>query len=303
MEKVLYDELKHDNYLENSINIEDAKFTLQFDHGLIPGYNVNSRDVNDFLDIHQSRSQILHSHEGYEFFYVKDESINILFDKKEETFERGTIIIIPPKTKHRLIDPWYGRTYSFFFTIEKNNLKTDFSLYSKFAQLFEKDYFSFRTQHNFSNTIDAMDQAESDGNYFMFSYHFHGILAHIITASDESGTITTRVDSTSTRLYKLNLLINSYYTQNISIKEIADELSLSTRQLNRIIQKKYGCKFRTLITSKRMELAANLLLSGEELTILEVSVRSGYNSPKGFYTAFKNHYGCLPNEFKEKNQN
>jgi len=298
MEKIVQNELIHGNYLEKKIHIEDMTCTLHIDKGIVP--YIKKSDSENLGNSHSQKDHILHSHMAYEFFMIRDEKVTILFDE-EKTFEKGSIVIIKPNVKHRVVDPWLGRTYSFLFSVQKNRLESEVGLYSAFCDLFDGDYFVTTASKDTASMVISFNFASFKNNLNMMSYCFHGLIAQLTDTSVEShsdGQFIT--DSDSSRLHKLNILINSYFNQNISISEMAEELKISTRQLNRIIQKNYGCKFRRLIISKRMELASNLLLADKTLSIIDVAMRSGYNSANGFYAAFKDYFGCLPNEYRDK---
>ena len=226
MEKIVQNELIHGNYLEKKIHIEDMTCTLHIDKGIVP--YIKKSDSENLGNSHSQKDHILHSHMAYEFFMIRDEKVTILFDE-EKNFEKGSIVIIKPNVKHRVVDPWLGRTYSFLFSVQKNRLESEVGLYSAFCDLFDGDYFVTTASKDTASMVISFDFASFKNNLNMMSYCFHG-----------------------------------------------------------------------LIISKRMELASNLLLADKTLSIIDVAMRSGYNSANGFYAAFKDYFGCLPNEYRDK---
>ena len=104
-------------------------------------------------------------------------------------------------------------------------------------------------------------------------------------------------DGNISRIHKINTLANVYYDRNISIEDIAKLLFLSTRQANRIIQNYYGCTWRELVIQKRMMVAADLL-QNTEMTVEEISEYVGYESVRGFYSAFKKYYKKPPSAYR-----
>ena len=138
----------------------------------------------------------------------------------------------------------------------------------------------------------------------MLCLYFHQFILGLISSVDpkyqdyhtQGGSI---VDSNLSRIYKIDTIMNLNYSKNISLNMIADELKISTRQVNRIIQGYYGLKFKELISEMRMRATVNLLCN-TNLKIIDICNYVGYNSLKGFYAAFKNRYGCLPSEYRKK---
>lgn len=85
-----------------------------------------------------------------------------------------------------------------------------------------------------------------------------------------------------------------------SQQSIAESLCLSTRQLQRQLQKE-GSSFTALLKSVRKKLAQQYLLQHYR-PITEVALLLGFADHSNFTRAFKSWFDCTPTEFRERNQ-
>ncbi len=102
-------------------------------------------------------------------------------------------------------------------------------------------------------------------------------------------------------------LIDDYFEQHLhgdaTADEMARQLSLSHRQLSRVLMAYYGMTFREKIRHARMD-RAGWLLRTTALSVSEISQAVGYDSETSFFKAFKAHYGITPLAYrKEKRGN
>ena len=91
--------------------------------------------------------------------------------------------------------------------------------------------------------------------------------------------------------------MRAHFRENITLEQVAKALSLSTKQLSRIIKNTYGQTFRKRITFMRVEEAKKLLLD-KNLTIAQIAFMVGFSTHTGFYKAFKQITGKKPGEWR-----
>lgn len=101
------------------------------------------------------------------------------------------------------------------------------------------------------------------------------------------------------------LLIDNFFERGIFDKQgssvLADQLHLSTRQLNRVLKENYGMGFQEKRIQARMDFAA-LLLRTTDKTVQEIINTVGYNSQTAFYKAFYNQFGMTPLQYRLKHK-
>lgn len=79
----------------------------------------------------------------------------------------------------------------------------------------------------------------------------------------------------------------------LSPADLADELFVSLRTLERVLAATLECSPRQLIVTMKMREARRLLLAGD-LRVGEVASRLGFPTAAHFSTRFKSFYGCAP---------
>lgn len=105
-------------------------------------------------------------------------------------------------------------------------------------------------------------------------------------------------------LHRLELL-QSYITdnlnRNITCRELAGQVFLSTRQLNRIVRDKTGLSVHDFILAFRLKKARELM---EEtgLKLSRIAEQTGFSSEFHLSSAFKKRTGLSPAAFRDKNR-
>ncbi len=103
-----------------------------------------------------------------------------------------------------------------------------------------------------------------------------------------------------------NQIINTTYyyiyknlEHQISLDELAALNSTSKYHYHRIIKEDTGSTLFELISSIRLQKAANLLLTNKDSTIGQIANYCGYLSHSSFIKAFKNKYGFTPTAWRK----
>jgi AraC-like DNA-binding protein len=94
-----------------------------------------------------------------------------------------------------------------------------------------------------------------------------------------------------------------YLEPELTLDQLAIQLSLKPRTLSQVINKLKGQNFFDFINHYRIEEASRLLTHpmDPKITVLEVLYQVGFNSKSSFNTLFKKYTGLTPSEFKKKN--
>lgn len=85
----------------------------------------------------------------------------------------------------------------------------------------------------------------------------------------------------------------------MSSRELAGQIGISQRQLERLIQSYYGVTFREKLLFSRMEMAKELLRT-TELPVNAVADQIGYTSPSYFTKHFRSYTGLTPVQFRQQ---
>ena len=279
-----------DDFNEINTNIEDVSFTLLADRGAEKmGYE------------EKDGGSPVHFHSCYEVFYVREGGMKISIGEKTLKSEKDSVLIVSPKLLHRTkLESGNSSRYCFWFLFEKNSLKTIPSLYEPVKKIFSSDFLYIEKAASLYDSIKSITENFAFGNRTEVSICFYRFIIEIMRKTGNLQTNSPDAlfrDNSVSRTYKIQKIVSTFYMEDISLEFIAEKLCLSTRQVNRIIQGIYGCSYREIISRTRIEAAARLLVTSD-IPVSGIALKVGYQSLRGFYSAFKKHYDCLPKKYR-----
>ena len=123
-------------------------------------------------------------------------------------------------------------------------------------------------------------------------------------AAERAAKLPATRPSTRIELYRRVLrgrdFLLSLSSENVPLNALAREACLSPFHFHRSFTQIFGSTPHQYLTAYRMDRATRLLKS---LTVTEVALESGFESPASFSSLFRRHYGRPPSAFKlSKNQ-
>ncbi|MCR5356887.1 MAG: AraC family transcriptional regulator [Lachnospiraceae bacterium] len=89
-----------------------------------------------------------------------------------------------------------------------------------------------------------------------------------------------------------------YEYATLTLTSLADRLSLSTRQTQRLLMEHYGMNFQSKKTEAKMSAAA-IMLKTKENTITQIADELGYSSVEHFSSAFRKYYDMNASRYRE----
>jgi len=92
--------------------------------------------------------------------------------------------------------------------------------------------------------------------------------------------------------------LNTHGAEALSVEQLADICSLSTRQLQRIFNEHYGLSPKQYFIQKRL-LFAKQLLANSDLPITDIAFASGFNSVRRFNEVIKQSFKATPSEIRK----
>ena len=96
--------------------------------------------------------------------------------------------------------------------------------------------------------------------------------------------------------------IENNYSDNISLKYLAEKYYFNSAYLGQLFKKQYGCSFKEYLNGIRMRKAAEMLLHTDK-KIYEVASQTGYKNLEYFINKFEEAYGVTPTAFRKRNVN
>lgn len=102
------------------------------------------------------------------------------------------------------------------------------------------------------------------------------------------------------RVVKAKLFIDNNYSHNLDLDNISDQAYISKYHFIRLFKSVYGRTPKNYLIKVRMNKAKTLLANGN--SVLEVSMRVGFESPTSFAGAFKKNTGLTPSEYRREQE-
>lgn len=123
------------------------------------------------------------------------------------------------------------------------------------------------------------------------------LLIHLLQLSDKDFSSYTQKYSAQ-NMYVMSALqyIEQNYADKIEVGDIADQLHISSRYLNKLFQKHTNMTLLNYINVFRMNQAI-LLMTDPQLTLTEIASRVGMNDSQHFSKLFKSVIGSSPSLF------
>jgi AraC-like DNA-binding protein len=90
------------------------------------------------------------------------------------------------------------------------------------------------------------------------------------------------------------------FEKNISLKEVSDIANMTPNAFCRYFKQRTNKTFINFLNDIRIGNACKLLLKNNDLSIAEISYRSGFNNLTNFNRKFKEFKGVTPSEYKKK---
>jgi AraC-like DNA-binding protein len=132
---------------------------------------------------------------------------------------------------------------------------------------------------------------------------FAGIAQNEATKYLGSNLTQDQIERYKRRLLDLFRSEKPYLNPEVSLTDLSEKLSVSTKNLSQVINQSFNKSFFDFINSYRINEAQQIFKEStdEKLTVLEVMYQAGFNSKSSFNTAFKKETGQTPSEFRKKN--
>jgi len=246
---------------------------------------------------------VMHFHSGYELFLCQKGCLYVMICNEKISLHDGEMLIVSPSVSHAMMGTEPGSSiHSLYFNIEQNGKRGSLDLYKIISRIICGDYVIIPGLAELGDTIMSIRLKCQEKDIFSLSTLCHQFLMGLVRLTGNIPEKHDKIhsDTQNLRVHNIHIFIHSHLSEAVTIEELASLLRLSARQTSRIIKEKFGCTFKELVTNIRMKKAGELLLQ-TDYKVSEVVSMVGYSSERGFYSAFKNYYGCLPKEYRNKN--
>jgi len=166
--------------------------------------------------------------------------------------------------------------------------------------------FSCNGEHGVYKNLIQLIYYEARNNYIAWENAneaviqnlFRTLVSELVLSGNFSVNYSTEFAGNSSTVDIVKYIHDNYKT--VTLQSVARQFNYCTAYTSRLIKKRTGLGFATLVSEIRLANALSLMME-TELKISDIAESCGYGSPEHFFRTFKEKYGQTPTELR-KNQ-
>ena len=257
----------------------------------------------NFAFTENSTLSVPHDHYDFELHYLKSGSYNEIINDKAHKINESELFIIKPYQIHYRSRLENSKFYDYnfrFLPIKPSETAKDFvkKEYNQIINLFN----NFQTISLNDNFIKFFEGVEKEILNSKFGFvdavksYIQLILLEILRVGN-SDKKETAYEFLGYSRNKIDEFFSQKYLTNVKINDLANDMNLSVRQVNRIMIKYFGVSFKTRLTEMRLlEIALRLKTTND--SALTISRDCGFNNYNNFYTVFIKKFKVTPTKYR-----
>ena len=249
-----------------------------------------------------------HTHSFFEVCYVFEGQGSFRLQSKKYALKRGDLFIARPGQPHEIVaaarQPLGIYFWAYTLTKQDEGAGADAAQIDRLLEDFAASGRAVMgKQPAIHRTLQLM--TEEIGNRSPgYVQALSALMMKLVLDTARAATPAQRMPQPSGRRSSADAVADTaihYLRDNLSrqfeVRDVAAQVNLSERQLNRIFHQITGKSVLAYLTALRMERASQLLLE-QELPIKQISAAVGYPDTRYFTTLFGQRVGVTPGEFR-----
>ncbi len=92
-----------------------------------------------------------------------------------------------------------------------------------------------------------------------------------------------------------------FMNEDLTLYDLAEELSITTHQLSQILNERMAANFNNFVNRYRINESKELLLSEPHRSVISIAFAVGFNTKSSFYNAFSRFTGTTPQDYRRDN--
>lgn len=252
-------------------------------------YELN-RDLKDSIMLSLMSINVCktHFHKQIELIYAHAHSMVIELDQQKLKLSKGDLVIVHSYCLHSYNQVKISTVlcvplkYTSFF----NTFKTSDGAYTiiKKSRGTHKVYRAMKKAKSFK----SLNQYKQDSIFDL-------ILGEIYDAY--TGNISMKSTNADEISIKIIEYINANYAENINLESLADYCGYSRNYISTLFNSSFKCNFNDYLNLIRLHAFVEQQSIAPTASITQTAEKVGFNSPRTFYKAFKEHYKMTPKEY------
>lgn len=253
----------------------------------------------------------LHWHTSLEIIMPYENEYTVVIDGVSHVLQEGDIAITAPGTLHSLVAPESGERLVLLFDYSLIcNVKGMDSLLQTihpFLLIDRKTYSDLNDKLRFylEEVSREYDQPKPYAEAAIYSQMIRFFVtlgrANINPKEMFPGITSSKQHEYVDKFMNVCNYITEHCTENITVEELASLAGFSKFHFARLFKQFTNTSCYDYIIQKRIAYAEKLLIE-PDISITEVSMRSGFNSLSTFNRIFKSMKNCTPSEYKKLNR-
>lgn len=265
------------------LKLDDVPIRLHMDNG---------------IDLRTQWTSARHCNADYEVHILLSGSCTVFWEDTAHELHAGSAILIPPGIFHypANLSPDFER-FTFSFTLDSGALSDH--LMDQLSQCADcvLSPAAMLLCRNIVTEIYQQELFRQDALNAMLTYLLIQLFRYFRV--DYAARSPHETNTAALRTVIIDKFFSPWPNAFGSEEELAQQLHVSRRHLNRILQQYYGVNFRQKMRQARMENAGWLLqTTGKEMS--EIAYLTGYAAESSFYKAFKAYYRMTPQKYRQK---
>ncbi len=244
-----------------------------------------------------------HNHAHFEVFFNKDCSGRMMVENTTQEIRAGSMMIIAPKVYHSYKPDNDSSVFTHKYNFKFKPVESYYTsgLFKDFKYMYIEDADKIISIIEDIHNVYCSDEfASKQEMKCLFTLLMINILRHI-SLKEADGTKEELKPEFDSNANEIEAFFESNYDSFPPPSELARQLCVSTRQLDRILKQLFSMSFSAKLTQTKTELARDLLET-TELSVASISDKLGYNSPASFSAAFKKQTGLSPGVYRKNNE-
>lgn len=246
----------------------------------------------------------LHLHNGYEIVYVKNGNGKVMAGDRKIDYFDGTLVMFGPNIPHYgFSNTTYPDNFEIVVHFDETFARDRLNCFPEFqpiADLIQRSghflIFDSQTKQELASSFNKIHSVNPTRQLLMLLE----ILEILSNSPNQSQIFREAIGdrfAQSSHINRVIEFINGNFDSQISTKDVAREIGLTTNSLCRLFKKATGKSFIDYLNDYRIHRAARLLEETDH-SISKIMQNSGFENPSYFSRVFIRRKGLSPMEYR-----
>ncbi len=272
-------------------------YSIQINNIVWNFFDFSFKDEGNILN-----KNLLHVHSHAELFFCTEGSMQLKFTNEKITLNKNDLCLVPSGIKHVKTHDILGNTVwgaiGLVCNIQESYVENNKSSNSGItAMLYGDNIVLFRNNASLCSIGQKITSNKAIDTATLLEFVCSFYKKSTSNLTEKKPILVGENSKDVDRLLVIDQIINNEYMYNLSNKEIADRLSISTRQLSRFVLANFNESLHNLIIKKRLA-SATTQLAETNSSIETICHSVGFSNKTFFYQKFKEEFGITPVQYR-----